>query len=72
MVDLYGTCNSNEQNNQFWFDRLKTDQVSTPVHVVDQMPINHEWFNRSVTVTTTASKATATTPRYYFIVIITI
>jgi hypothetical protein len=51
---------------------LKTDQVSPPVYVVDQMPINHEWFNRSVTVTTTASKATATTPRYYLIVIITI
>ena len=29
MVDTYGTCNSNEQTAQCWFDRLKTDQVSS-------------------------------------------
>ena len=33
MVKSYGTCNSNKQPAQFWFDRLKTDQ-DFPVYYV--------------------------------------
>ena len=57
----YGTCNSNEQTAQFWFEWLKIDQVS-PVSILDAIDVPIFNFGRcTIRVKIIVNKANTST-----------